>query len=92
MSGASAAPGGRLNLPDDLWHATLAAYPFLQAVPAADRNRLRDLSTRFLREKEFHGVAGLEVTDAMAIAVAAQACLPKVFCLGRAPTRTSMTG
>jgi Mlc titration factor MtfA (ptsG expression regulator) len=57
----------------------LAAYPFLQALDAEARGRLRELSMAFLRKKEFHGAAGLAVTDAMALAVAAQACLPLVW-------------
>ena len=38
--------------------------------------RLRELSTLFLADKEFSGASGLQVTDAMAVAIAAQACLP----------------
>ena len=38
--------------------------------------RLRELATLFLARKEFAGAGGLEVTDEMAVAIAAQACLP----------------
>ena len=38
--------------------------------------RLREMATLFLAEKEFTGAQGLEVTDDMAVAIAAQACLP----------------
>jgi len=38
--------------------------------------RLRELATLFLAQKEFTGARGLEVTDEMAVAIAAQACLP----------------
>jgi Mlc titration factor MtfA (ptsG expression regulator) len=55
---------------------TLSAYPFLVDRTEADIARLRELSTSFLREKEFHGAHGLAITDAMAVAIAAQACLP----------------
>ena len=37
---------------------------------------LRELSTLFLAKKEFTGTHGLKVDDAMAVAIAAQACLP----------------
>jgi Mlc titration factor MtfA (ptsG expression regulator) len=37
---------------------------------------LRELATLFLAQKEFSGAHGLEVSDAMAVAIAAQACLP----------------
>ncbi|HEY0821380.1 MAG TPA: M90 family metallopeptidase [Rhizobacter sp.] len=63
-------------IPDALWQATLARYPFLAALGSADGQRLREMATLFLAQKEFTGAGGLEVTDDMAVAVAAQACLP----------------
>ncbi len=63
-------------IPDVLWELTLARYPFIAQRQAADRERLRELATLFLAEKEFAGMQGLEVDDAMAVAIAAQACLP----------------
>jgi Mlc titration factor MtfA (ptsG expression regulator) len=38
--------------------------------------QLRRLASLFLSRKEFHGVGGFKVTDEVAAAVAAQACLP----------------
>lgn len=64
------------DIPDALWQATLAAYPFLAALPLAQRSALRALSGRFLAQKEFHGAQGMVITDAIAVAIAAQACLP----------------
>lgn len=61
------------EIPEPLWQATLAAWPFLRE---ADPQRLRLLAARFLQDKEFHGAGGLQVTDAMAVAIAAQAVLP----------------
>ncbi len=63
-------------VPDALWRTTLAAHPFLTALDAAEQDRLRRLCAHFLLEKEFHGANGLVLTDAMALAIAAQACLP----------------
>lgn len=63
-------------LPDALWHATLQRYPFLAERPAEDIARLRQLSAEFLARKEFTGAGGLEVTDEIALAIAAQAVLP----------------
>lgn len=63
-------------IPDALWVATLADYPFLADRPAAAVSALRQLSQDFLRQKEFFGADGLVITDAMAVAIAAQACLP----------------
>lgn len=64
------------DVPEDLWLSTLATYPFLADLDPAAQARLRGLSVEFLGQKEFHGAGGLVVTDAMALAVAAQACLP----------------
>ncbi len=66
----------RRPIPDTLWDLTLARYPFLARLDAADRQRLRELSTLFLARKEFTGAQGFTVTDEIAVAVAAQACLP----------------
>ncbi len=64
------------TIPDDLWQATLSRFPFLTQRSVSDLNQLRDLTREFLRHKEFQGVDGLTITDAMAVAIASQACLP----------------
>jgi Mlc titration factor MtfA (ptsG expression regulator) len=66
----------RRAIPDAMWEATLAHLPFLHRLDADERAELRRLCSLFLDQKQFHGVGGLEVTDAMAVIVAAQACLP----------------
>jgi len=66
----------RRAIPDALWQQTLAHYPFLARRDAADVAALRRLSSLFLDRKEFSGAQGLDVDDAMAVAIAAQACLP----------------
>lgn len=63
-------------LPEELWQATLQAYPFLAQRPPEQVQRLRQLAAQFLQQKEFHGAGGLVITDAIALAVAAQAVLP----------------
>ncbi|MBK6869643.1 MAG: zinc-dependent peptidase [Burkholderiales bacterium] len=79
------AAGAPTPIPDALWRATLAHYPFLARLKKAERTRLHRLATHFLARKQFTGAHGLEVTDAMAVAVAAQACLPLLH-LGPADT------
>jgi Mlc titration factor MtfA (ptsG expression regulator) len=66
----------RRAIPDPLWQLTLARYPFLSARSEAKLRQLREFATLFLARKEFNGVRGLEVSDEMAVAIAAQACLP----------------
>ncbi|MFG6413714.1 zinc-dependent peptidase [Roseateles sp. DC23W] len=66
----------RHAIPDSLWQLTLLRYPFLARRSDDDLAELRRLCSLFLSAKEFHGVNGFEVTDEVAVAVAAQACLP----------------
>jgi Mlc titration factor MtfA (ptsG expression regulator) len=68
--------GRASDVPEALWSATLAAYPFLAQRTPGERERLRELAAEFLAVKEFHGAGGLEISDAIALAVAAQAVLP----------------
>ena len=68
-------------IPQALWDDTLARHPFLAERDAADLQRLRLLSAQFLGSKQLSGAHGLQITDEMALAIAAQACLP-VLMLG----------
>lgn len=68
-------PAARV-IPDDLWQAVAERYPFLAARPPAQLQKLRELAAQFLATKEFHGANGLVITDAVALAIAAQAVLP----------------
>lgn len=63
-------------IPDALWRETLQRYPFLLDQRWQHEKPLRGLCMQFLNEKEFHGAGGLEISDEMALAIAAQACLP----------------
>ena len=63
-------------IPDALWQRTMQDFAFLPAEPPALARRLRTMSAEFLADKEFFGAHGLLVTNEMAVAIAAQACLP----------------
>lgn len=67
---------GAERIPQALWQKTLAHYSFLAELPPAQQEQLRALSSQFLGDKEFSGAHGLQVSDEMALAIAAQACLP----------------
>ena len=54
----------------------LERYAFLRPLDAAERARLAACVTLFLDEKSLHGAGGLQLTDTMRLAIAAQACLP----------------
>jgi Mlc titration factor MtfA (ptsG expression regulator) len=66
----------RRAIPEPLWQLTLARFPFLARHGDDQAAELRRLTSLFLDDKAFHGVDGFEVTDDIAVAVAAQACLP----------------
>jgi Mlc titration factor MtfA (ptsG expression regulator) len=63
------------RIPDALWNPTVARRRCISRLPANDRERLRDLTFRFLSQKTFEGAAGLAVTETMRVDIAAQACL-----------------
>ena len=54
-----------------LWRRTTSGLAFL---PKSEK--LKDLVLLFLAEKQFAGAHGIQVTDEMRVAIAAQACLP----------------
>jgi hypothetical protein len=66
----------RRAIPEPLWQRTLQRYPFLARGGDSDIAALRRMTSLFLDSKGFHGAAGFEITDDIAVAVAAQACLP----------------
>ena len=74
--GAAQRGSGARAVPDTLWNSNLACYPFLACLDSTGQARLREISSAFLSQKEFHGAGGLVITDAMALAVATQASLP----------------
>ena len=61
---------------DALWQATLEGLPFLSWLAAADLQRLRDMTSLFIAQKEFSTAHDLELTDRITVAIAVQACLP----------------
>jgi Mlc titration factor MtfA (ptsG expression regulator) len=63
-------------IPDDLWEAALAAWPCASTLPADEAARLRDLASRLLADKEMSTAGDLELTAAMQVQIALQACLP----------------
>jgi len=69
-------PGAPRTIPDGLWQHTLLQMPYVADWDEPARTRLRELSGQFLARKEFTGAHGLSVTDAMAVSIAAQACVP----------------
>lgn len=63
-------------VPESLWQAAEARLPFIAAMPAAARERLRRLVLAFLDDKVFSGAQGFEPDDLVRLSIALQACLP----------------
>lgn len=67
------------RIPDALWACVLERFSFLSSLSQPEQRKLRSLSSEFLADKEFSGAHGLQVSDEMALAIAAQACLPVLY-------------
>ncbi len=63
-------------IPDPLWNSTLDSLPFLARLTTDERSRLRLLAAQLLADKQMSAAAGLELTSAMQVSIAVQACLP----------------
>ncbi|RJF94971.1 zinc-dependent peptidase [Noviherbaspirillum saxi] len=64
------------RIPDEMWRATLNRLPFLQRLSQDDLLRLKGLSEALLARKSFTGAGAFDLTDDIAVQIAAQACLP----------------
>lgn len=58
------------------WANALAQCRYARALPAADRNRLREIATAFLAAKSFDGAADFEITPEVRAVVAVKASVP----------------
>lgn len=63
-------------IPDDLWNAAIAALPGAGHLAPTELARLRELAGQLLAAKEMAAAGELELTAAMQVSIAAQACLP----------------
>ncbi|WP_306607501.1 zinc-dependent peptidase [Azonexus sp.] len=64
------------QIPHALWQKTLSGYPFLANLAVDEQKKLKNLAEQFLAEKEFSAAGGLQLTDEICVAIAAQGCLP----------------
>ncbi len=63
------------SIPEPLWRATLASLPFLDRLNSADQARLKQLCEQLLDRKPVAGVGDFDISDEIAVLVAAQACV-----------------
>jgi len=66
----------RHRIPETPWLAHTRRIGLLRGLDDRARHRLRNLASLFLYHKAINGAGGLELTDAMRIDIAAQACIP----------------
>jgi len=69
-------PAAPVCIDDQMWGETLTSLPFLLRLDEGERQQLRSLTQQFLAEKEMAGAGDLQLTAAMQVSIAAQACLP----------------
>jgi Mlc titration factor MtfA (ptsG expression regulator) len=60
----------------EMWDGLMHKADIFRGLSAVERAHLRELTTLFLHRKDLCGVQGLTMTTEMALAIAAQACLP----------------
>jgi len=64
------------RIPAPLWSATLSAYPFLARLNDEQGEALRQRAAWLLANKTWSGAQGVQMDDAIQLAIAAQAALP----------------
>jgi Mlc titration factor MtfA (ptsG expression regulator) len=64
------------SIDDGLWRSSLRGLRFIERLSEAATLKLKELTLLFLADKQFSGAHGIEVTDAMRLSIAAQACVP----------------
>jgi MtfA peptidase len=67
---------GKHRVEDALWRGATKGLRFITNLSPLEEEKLKNLVILFLAEKQFSGAHSIEVTDAMRVSIAAQACLP----------------
>ncbi len=63
------------SIATEAWRLATASWLFMRGLDESDSEKLRAMAVRFLERKRFSGTHGLEVTHAMRVDIAAQACI-----------------
>lgn len=66
----------KIEIGAEQWQMAEYALPFLDRLTDDERTRLRELARQFIATKEWDGAQGLQLTAALQISIALQACLP----------------
>ena len=65
----------RHRIDDDLWRQALRCFVFTRTLTDGEAGRLREIVTLFLASKSLSAAGGHQLTDAMRISIATQACI-----------------
>lgn len=65
----------RVRISQPIWQQVVEQVPVLASLSRREKHRLRKLTSLLLYEKNFVGVAGLELNEVMRVTIAAQAVL-----------------
>lgn len=66
----------RSTITPSQWDEAYARLPLLKGLTEEEQQRLQELAILLLHQKVLEGARGLEITQAMALIIALQACLP----------------
>jgi Mlc titration factor MtfA (ptsG expression regulator) len=66
----------QLEIAETQWQDAEYALPFLDRLTNEERHRLRELARAFIATKEWSAAPGLQLTAAIQLSIALQACLP----------------
>lgn len=66
----------RSTISEEQWSQAFTSLPLLHGLPADEKKSLQHLAILFIDDKFFEGAQGFEVTPAMMLIIALQACLP----------------
>src|SRR6516165_3167383 len=66
----------QVAIPADIWLAAVSDLPFLTRLTTDELVRLRTLAEQLLSQKQMSGAGELELTAAIQVHIAIQACLP----------------
>ena len=64
-----------VSIDEGLWQQATGPLAFMQGLTGDESARLKRLCEAFIGRKQFSGTHGLELTDAMQVEIAAQACI-----------------
>lgn len=66
----------RLTIADFQWQEAESPLPFLACLTIEDKQRLRQMASQFIADKQWHAAQGLPLTAEIQLTIALQACLP----------------